>query len=140
MPGLAKTLMISTLSRCLSLAFSRIQFTPDLMPSDITGTEIIQENKTTGGREFRFMAGPLFDSDELPVEVEYEGAVVSQYPVAEATSRLRPSVGVSNAPSEPVGTAQFPVPGTPTAPPGIGRRVVASMSLPCEIFPGSSKW
>src|SRR5579884_3452343 len=59
-PGLAKTLMISTLSRCLSLAFSRIQFTPDLMPSDITGTEVIEENRSTGGREFKFLPGPLF--------------------------------------------------------------------------------
>src|SRR5436305_11795869 len=50
-PGLAKTLMISTLSKCLSLAFSRIQFTPDLMPADITGTEIIEENKTTRSEE-----------------------------------------------------------------------------------------
>src|SRR5215510_6546557 len=47
-PGLAKTLMISTLSRSLNLSFSRIQFTPDLMPADITGTEIIEENKSTG--------------------------------------------------------------------------------------------
>src|ERR1700732_150391 len=59
-PGLAKTLMISTLSRSLALAFSRIQFTPDLMPADITGTEIIQENRDTGGREFKFLQGPLF--------------------------------------------------------------------------------
>ncbi len=59
-PGLAKTLLISTLARCLSLSFSRIQFTPDLMPSDITGTEVIQENKTTGERQFRFMPGPVF--------------------------------------------------------------------------------
>ena len=59
-PGLAKTLMISTLSKTLSLAFSRIQFTPDLMPSDITGTEVIEENRTTGHREFRFLEGPLF--------------------------------------------------------------------------------
>src|ERR671926_1688534 len=59
-PGLAKTLMISTLSKCLSLAFSRIQFTPDLMPSDITGTEVIEENRSTGAREFKFLAGPLF--------------------------------------------------------------------------------
>src|SRR5262245_14078033 len=51
-PGLAKTLMISTLSKTLSLAFSRIQFTPDLMPSDITGTEVIEENRSTGHREF----------------------------------------------------------------------------------------
>src|ERR1700691_2495233 len=47
-PGLAKTLMISTLARCLSLSFSRIQFTPDLMPADIAGTDVLQENKTTG--------------------------------------------------------------------------------------------
>src|SRR5579884_4282769 len=53
-PGLAKTLMISTLARTLNLSFSRIQFTPDLMPADITGTEVIEENRTTGGREFRF--------------------------------------------------------------------------------------
>src|SRR5262245_43209665 len=59
-PGLAKTLMISTLAKSLSLDFSRIQFTPDLMPADITGTEIIEENRTTGQREFKFLQGPLF--------------------------------------------------------------------------------
>src|SRR5438105_13288581 len=59
-PGLAKTLMISTLSKCLSLAFSRIQFTPDLMPSDITGTEVIEENRATGHRAFKFLEGQLF--------------------------------------------------------------------------------
>jgi len=59
-PGLAKTLMISTLARTLNLSFSRIQFTPDLMPADITGTEIIEENRTTGSRERRFLEGPLF--------------------------------------------------------------------------------
>jgi MoxR-like ATPase len=68
-PGLAKTLMISTLSKCLSLAFSRIQFTPDLMPSDITGTEVIEENRTTGHREFRFMEGPLFANVILADEI-----------------------------------------------------------------------
>src|ERR1700723_334884 len=68
-PGLAKTLMISSLSKCLSLAFSRIQFTPDLMPSDITGTEIIEENRTTGGREFKFLAGPLFANVILADEI-----------------------------------------------------------------------
>jgi MoxR-like ATPase len=68
-PGLAKTLMISTLSRCVSLAFSRIQFTPDLMPSDITGTEIIEENRTTGHREFRFLEGPLFANVILADEI-----------------------------------------------------------------------
>jgi MoxR-like ATPase len=68
-PGLAKTLMISTLSRCLSLDFSRIQFTPDLMPSDITGTEVIEENRSTGHREFKFMAGPLFANIILADEI-----------------------------------------------------------------------
>jgi MoxR-like ATPase len=59
-PGLAKTLMISTLARSLSMSFSRIQFTPDLMPADITGTEVLEENRSTGRREFRFLEGPLF--------------------------------------------------------------------------------
>jgi MoxR-like ATPase len=68
-PGLAKTLMISTLSRCLSLAFSRIQFTPDLMPSDITGTEVIEENRSTGQREFKFLQGPLFANVILADEI-----------------------------------------------------------------------
>ena len=68
-PGLAKTLMISTLAKCLSLDFSRIQFTPDLMPADITGTEIIEENRTTGQREFKFLSGPLFANVVLADEI-----------------------------------------------------------------------
>src|SRR5215212_2502522 len=68
-PGLAKTLMISTLAKCLSLDFSRIQFTPDLMPADITGTEIIEENRTTGHREFKFLQGPLFANVILADEI-----------------------------------------------------------------------
>jgi MoxR-like ATPase len=68
-PGLAKTLLISTLSRVLSLSFNRIQFTPDLMPSDITGTEIIQEDRATGRREFRFMPGPVFANVILADEI-----------------------------------------------------------------------
>jgi MoxR-like ATPase len=68
-PGLAKTLMISTLSKCLSLDFSRIQFTPDLMPSDITGTEVIEENRSTGTREFKFIPGPLFANMILADEI-----------------------------------------------------------------------
>lgn len=68
-PGLAKTLMISTLARTLDLKFSRIQFTPDLMPSDITGTEIIEENRTTGAREFRFVKGPVFANIVLADEI-----------------------------------------------------------------------
>jgi MoxR-like ATPase len=59
-PGLAKTLLVSTVAKCLKLEFARIQFTPDLMPSDITGTEVIQENKSTGAREFKFLHGPIF--------------------------------------------------------------------------------
>ena len=68
-PGLAKTLMISTLAKGLSLGFSRIQFTPDLMPSDITGTEVIEENRSTGQREFRFLQGPLFANVILADEI-----------------------------------------------------------------------
>ncbi len=68
-PGLAKTLMIATLARCVSLSFSRIQFTPDLMPSDITGTEVIQEDKATGARTFRFLHGPIFANVVLADEI-----------------------------------------------------------------------
>src|SRR3982750_4015462 len=68
-PGLAKTLLISTISRTLSLAFNRIQFTPDLMPSDITGTEVIDEDKTTGRRELRFVRGPVFANVILADEI-----------------------------------------------------------------------
>ena len=68
-PGLAKTLLISTLARAMSLEFSRIQFTPDLMPSDITGTEVIQEDKATGARELRFMPGPIFANVVLADEI-----------------------------------------------------------------------
>jgi MoxR-like ATPase len=68
-PGLAKTLLISTLSRTLDLRFSRIQFTPDLMPSDITGTEVIEENRSTGAREFRYVKGPIFANIILADEI-----------------------------------------------------------------------
>ena len=68
-PGLAKTLMVSTLARSLKLQFSRIQFTPDLMPSDITGTEVIQENRATGERGFKFLSGPIFANIILADEI-----------------------------------------------------------------------
>jgi len=68
-PGLAKTLMVSSLAKTLSLSFNRIQFTPDLMPSDITGTEIIQENKSTGQRELVFVKGPVFANVVLADEI-----------------------------------------------------------------------
>ncbi len=68
-PGLAKTLLISTLAKTMSLSFSRIQFTPDLMPSDITGTEVIEEDKATGTRTLRFVKGPIFANTILADEV-----------------------------------------------------------------------
>ncbi|MCW5766917.1 MAG: MoxR family ATPase [Phycisphaeraceae bacterium] len=68
-PGLAKTLLISTIARTLSLGFSRIQFTPDLMPSDITGTEVIEEDKSTGVRTLRFVKGPIFANVILADEI-----------------------------------------------------------------------
>src|SRR5215217_1625393 len=68
-PGLAKTLLVSTLARILSLQFKRIQFTPDLMPADITGTEVIQEDRVTREREFRFLRGPIFANIILADEI-----------------------------------------------------------------------
>src|SRR5262245_21286017 len=68
-PGLAKTLMVSTLANCLSLQFTRIQFTPDLMPSDITGTEVLQEDRQTGTRHMQFMRGPVFTNVLLADEI-----------------------------------------------------------------------
>ncbi|QDU78478.1 ATPase RavA [Polystyrenella longa] len=69
MPGLAKTLLVSTLSQLLHLDFKRIQFTPDLMPADITGTDVLEEDRTTGKRAFRFVKGPLFGNIILADEI-----------------------------------------------------------------------
>jgi MoxR-like ATPase len=68
-PGLAKTLLISTLAEILDLDFNRIQFTPDLMPSDITGTDILQEDAATGRRQFQFLQGPIFTNILLADEI-----------------------------------------------------------------------
>jgi len=68
-PGLAKTLMISTLAKVLKLDFKRVQFTPDLLPGDITGSEVIEEDRATGKREFRFVAGPVFTNLLLADEI-----------------------------------------------------------------------
>jgi MoxR-like ATPase len=68
-PGLAKTLLISTLAEILDLEFNRIQFTPDLMPSDITGTDILQEDPSTGRRQFQFLQGPIFTNILLADEI-----------------------------------------------------------------------
>ncbi len=68
-PGLAKTMMVQTIAEALNLSFNRVQFTPDLMPSDITGTEIIEEDLTTGRRAFRFVHGPVFANVVLADEI-----------------------------------------------------------------------
>jgi MoxR-like ATPase len=68
-PGLAKTLMISTLARVLHLDFKRVQFTPDLLPGDITGSEVIEEDRATGRRDFRFISGPVFTNLLLADEI-----------------------------------------------------------------------
>src|SRR5919206_218025 len=68
-PGLAKTLMVQTVAEALALSFNRVQFTPDLMPSDITGTDIIEEDLTTGKRAFRFVHGPIFANVVLADEI-----------------------------------------------------------------------
>ena len=68
-PGLAKTLLVSTIARTLALDFARVQFTPDLMPSDLTGTELIDEDKTTGARSLRFSKGPVFANVVLADEI-----------------------------------------------------------------------
>jgi MoxR-like ATPase len=68
-PGLAKTLLVSTLAQALDLRFNRIQFTPDLMPTDITGTEVLEEDRSTGKRMFRFVRGPVFANVVLADEI-----------------------------------------------------------------------
>jgi MoxR-like ATPase len=68
-PGLAKTLLVSSLARSMSLGFSRVQFTPDLMPSDMTGTEVIEEDRATGTRRLRFVPGPIFSNVVLADEI-----------------------------------------------------------------------
>ena len=69
LPGTAKTLLVRTLANTLGLVFKRIQFTPDLMPSDITGTDIIEEDQTTGGRTWTFVRGPIFANVLLADEI-----------------------------------------------------------------------
>jgi len=68
-PGLAKTLMVSTVAEALALSFNRVQFTPDLMPGDITGTELVEEDPATGKRHFRFVPGPIFAQVVLADEI-----------------------------------------------------------------------
>lgn len=99
-PGLAKTLMIRTLASCLSLRFNRIQFTPDLMPSDITGTEVIQEDKATGVRELRFLPGPVFANLVLADEIN-RTPPKTQAALLEAMQEYQVTVGGKRHPLEP---------------------------------------
>ncbi len=99
-PGLAKTLMISSLARCLGLKFHRIQFTPDLMPSDITGTEVIHEDRTSGQRSFRFLAGPVFTNVLLADEIN-RTPPKTQAALLEAMQETQVSVGGVAHPIEP---------------------------------------
>jgi len=96
-PGLAKTLMVSSLADCLDLDFARIQFTPDLMPSDITGTEVIQENRSTGDREFRFLRGPIFGNVILADEIN-RTPPKTQAALLEAMQERQVSVGGKRMP------------------------------------------
>ncbi len=91
-PGLAKTLLVSTLADTLSLSFKRIQFTPDLMPSDITGTEVIQDDPETGQRRFKFLKGPIFAHIILADEIN-RTPPKTQSALLEAMQERRVSVG-----------------------------------------------
>lgn len=90
-PGLAKTLLVKTLSKILDLSFSRIQFTPDLMPSDIVGTDIIEEDPETGRRHFRFVRGPIFANMILADEIN-RTPPKTQSALLEAMQELRVTV------------------------------------------------
>ncbi len=98
-PGLAKTLMIRTLADALSLRFHRIQFTPDLMPTDITGTEVIQEDKTSGTRELRFLRGPIFAHVLLADEIN-RTPPKTQAALLEAMQEYQVTVGGKRHPLE----------------------------------------
>jgi len=119
-PGLAKTLLISTLAETMSLSFSRIQFTPDLMPSDVTGAEIMEEDTATGKRTFRFVKGPIFCQILLADEVNrtppktqaalLEAMAERQVTAGAATHRLDPPflVFATQNPIEQEGTYPLP--------------------------------
>ena len=91
-PGLAKTLMVSTLSQCFDMSFNRIQFTPDLMPSDVTGTEVLQEDRSTGERGFHFLAGPIFANVILADEIN-RTPPKTQAAMLEAMQERRVTIG-----------------------------------------------
>ncbi len=91
-PGLAKTLMVSTLSQALDLSFKRIQFTPDLMPTDITGTEVIQDDPLTRQRMFKFLPGPIFANIVLADEIN-RTPPKTQAALLEAMQERKASIG-----------------------------------------------
>jgi len=91
-PGLAKTLMVRTIAQAIDLGFNRIQFTPDLMPSDITGSEIIEEDRATGGRQFRFVKGPVFANILLADEIN-RTPPKTQAALLQAMQELQVTVG-----------------------------------------------
>jgi len=91
-PGLAKTLMISTLAKTLDLSFSRVQFTPDLMPADIIGTDVLEEDRATGARQLRFLEGPLFANVVLADEIN-RTPPKTQAALLEAMQERQVSVG-----------------------------------------------
>ncbi len=96
-PGLAKTLMVSTLSQALDLTFKRIQFTPDLMPTDITGTEVIQDDPVTRQRMFKFLPGPLFAHIVLADEIN-RTPPKTQAALLESMQERRASIGGTDYP------------------------------------------
>jgi len=99
-PGLAKTLLVSTLARVLDLRFNRIQFTPDLMPSDITGTDILHEDQTTGKRGFRFIKGPVFANIILADEIN-RTPPKTQAALLQAMQEHQVTVGGNTYPLDP---------------------------------------
>ena len=96
-PGLAKTLMVSTLSQALDMSFKRIQFTPDLMPSDITGTEVIQDDPVTRQRVFKFLPGPIFANIVLADEIN-RTPPKTQAALLEAMQERKASIGGTDHP------------------------------------------
>src|SRR2546422_3340939 len=91
-PGLAKTLMVSTLAQALDLSFKRIQFTPDLMPTDITGSEVIQDDPVTRERKFKFLPGPIFANIVLADEIN-RTPPKTQAALLEAMQERKVSIG-----------------------------------------------
>src|ERR1700733_7800197 len=100
-PGLAKTLLVQTVAQALELTFSRVQFTPDLMPSDITGTELLEEDHATGHRAFRFVHGPIFANVVLADEINRAPPKTQAAPLQAMQDPAVTTAGQTPAPPEP---------------------------------------